>query len=184
MQQITIKTFDFDELSEEAKRKALNNLYDINTDYYWWGATCDELKYRLNEIGINCDRFYWDLDRANYIYMDNPTVTDEKLLLKQAGIDLRTKDAKNALNEGLTIDTINHGGNFAHNEVSEYTNSYNPLSEDTIDSINEVLKDFEHDALEELRNEYEYLSSEEAVIDTIRANEYQFLDDGSREYHI
>ena len=29
-----------------------------------------------------------------------------------------------------------------------------------------------------LRNEYEYLTSEEAVIESIRANEYEFTEDG------
>ena len=36
MKTIETVVYDFDELSDEAKQKAINNLSDINVDYGWW----------------------------------------------------------------------------------------------------------------------------------------------------
>src|SRR5690606_13720103 len=36
MQTKIIKLYSFDELSKEAQNKAVNDLFDINTDYKWW----------------------------------------------------------------------------------------------------------------------------------------------------
>jgi hypothetical protein len=41
------------------------------------------------------------------------------------------------------------------------------------------LKDILYEYLEMLRQEYEYQTSEEAIIETIEANEYTFLEDGT-----
>ena len=47
------KTFKFDELSEEAKEKALENLYDINIDHNWWDFIyCD-----AEEVGVKIEEF-------------------------------------------------------------------------------------------------------------------------------
>ena len=50
------------------------------------------------------------------------------------------------------------------------------------DKMMELEEEFLHDLLEDysimLQHEYEYLTSEEAIIETIKANEYEFLETG------
>ena len=42
-----------------------------------------------------------------------------------------------------------------------------------------ALRSFEHWALTLLRREYDYFTSEEAIIETIEANEYEFDENGN-----
>jgi hypothetical protein len=49
------------------------------------------------------------------------------------------------------------------------------VSDDLIDA----LRSFEHWAWRVLRDEYEYLTSAEAIKETIEANEYEFDQDGN-----
>ncbi len=52
-----ITLYQFSELSEEAKEKAINNLFDINLDHDWWEFTYEDAK----NIGLKITSF--DLDR-------------------------------------------------------------------------------------------------------------------------
>lgn len=39
---VETEVFKFDELTEEAKQSAIENLYDINVDYEWWEYTYED----------------------------------------------------------------------------------------------------------------------------------------------
>lgn len=52
--------YSFDELSEEAKQKALENLYDINVNYDWWEYIYGDAE----TIGLKLTGF--DVDRNKY----------------------------------------------------------------------------------------------------------------------
>lgn len=56
----TINLYEFDELSEDAKEKALQNLWDINVDHEWW----DYIYEDAERIGLKITGF--DIDRGNY----------------------------------------------------------------------------------------------------------------------
>ena len=57
----TINLYSFDELREESKKKAIQNLWDINVDYDWWQFIYDDAK----QIGLKLTGF--DLDRGQSI---------------------------------------------------------------------------------------------------------------------
>ena len=82
MKQVTINLFEFDELSEDAKKEAIELNRDINVDGEYWhepiieGATEMLQKYGFRDIVINFSGFYSqgdggcfaaDLDLAEYI---------------------------------------------------------------------------------------------------------------------
>lgn len=49
--------YEFSELSEETKQKAIKKLSDINTNYEWWDGTCNEVETQGGKIES------FDLDR-------------------------------------------------------------------------------------------------------------------------
>lgn len=175
--------YSFDELSEEAKQKALENLYDINIDYYWY---YDEwLEEIAEEYGIKLrwSDLCFDLDRGNYLYIDNhghgnkdvSYLEDDRKFLKKSGIDLRSKDAREILNSGISLDCKHYGGGDGRSIIN--TDGCD-ISGDTEDKLQEAINELCDRLLKQLRDDYEYRTSEEAIIETITANEYEFYEDG------
>ena len=173
MRIIESKVYQFDELTDGAKQKAIENLYDLNVDHDWWQFTYEDAE----QIGCKIQGF--DLDRANYcnlIFNDSPEDVARDIL-KEHGQKCETyKTAKQFLND-------------RDNLVSKYSDGKNT---DKVIEENEYDFDNELDELEEefkkslsedyriiLQHEYEYLTSEESIIETIEANEYEFNEDGS-----
>src|SRR6188768_1413086 len=60
MRTIRVKLYQFDELSEAAKEKAISNLSDINVDHEWWDSTYMDAE----NIGLKLTSF--DLDRNRH----------------------------------------------------------------------------------------------------------------------
>jgi len=60
MVQKIINLYSFNELIEDAKQKAINNLSDINVDYNWWKSIYEDAK----TIGLKITSF--DLDRNRH----------------------------------------------------------------------------------------------------------------------
>lgn len=56
-----IKVYAFDELSDEAKDKAINKLYDINVGYEWWDSIYEDAR----NIGLEIESF--DIDRGSFV---------------------------------------------------------------------------------------------------------------------
>ena len=159
----TINLYQFSELSEDAKEKAIQKLSDINTDFDWWSSTYEDAK----RIGLKIT--FFDLDRNRYAkgyFIDNATNCAESIL-QEHGKDCETyKTAKEFLND---LDELT--GKFENIE---------DCPEDDIEDIeNEFLKSLCEDYSILLQNECEYLESEEAIIETIQANEYDFDEDGN-----
>lgn len=57
---------------------------------------------------------------------------------------------------------------------------YSERGADPEEAISQALRDFANWIYRRLESEYEYLNSDEAVDESIRANEYEFTEDGGR----
>jgi len=165
-----MRVYQFDELSEKAKEEALQKLRDINVDYDWWEPYYEGFREELRKIGIEAEDFGFDLGRGAYLYINKGYFTDEERFLKLAGVDLRRREAKDALQYGIELCTKHLGGGDA----------YNYCDPNNLEDVNicEYLKDVLRGFWEELRCAYNYLISDEAVIETIEANEYEFTEQG------
>lgn len=151
MKTIEIELYQFNELNEESKQKAVENLYDLNVDHDWWQDTYEDAK------SINLKITGFDLDRGQQhctgkvIYSAMDTA---KLIIE---------------NHGEICDTHILAKSFIK-ECKKY------------DEIEDLELDFENDLLNEyanlLQNEHDYLISEEAIIESIESNEYDFTVDG------
>ena len=174
---IKVKVFKFKELSEDVQDKVIEDFSDININYDWWDYLHDDFKEDLEEIGLKAETFYWSIDRDSHFYSPDIQVVDEKKFLKYAGWDLRSKQARDIIDyDGLSIGVHHYGGGSAANFVE-----YDYLGNN---ELTDVLRQKYEDFLSLLSKQWDYLTSREAIEETIIINEYDFLEDGSRSIYL
>lgn len=64
MKEITVRLFDYDELSDEAKKKAHEDWLSQGHEHFWGGEVRDTLKKLEEEFGIEVTR--WSYDSCSY----------------------------------------------------------------------------------------------------------------------
>lgn len=161
MRTIEVNLYSFDELSDEAKKKALDKLCDINTNYDWWDYTYDDAV----NIGLKITAFDIRYRVIEGEFMLSAPECAERII-EQHGKDCTTsKTAQTFLRE-----------------LNDLTSGYDNIEdcpEDEIEDLeNSFLEDLLGDYLKILRDEYDYQCSEEAIVETIQANDYEFTEDG------
>lgn len=146
------KVFTFAELSEDVKDKAIEKLYDLNVDHDWWDSVYDDAK----NIGLKITEF--DIDRGAYArgnFIGSAKETAEKII-------------------------ANHGPDC---ETVATSKSYLRELQDLDGHDKEINREFLQSLLEDYRimlsKEYDYLTSREAIIETIESNEYEFDEHGN-----
>lgn len=165
-----ITSYSFEELSEDAKKKAIRDNYAINVDYDWWGSTYEDAQ----SIGLKITGF--DLDRNRH--------ADGEFLLSANEV------AANIFRDhGDKCDTYKTAEKFMAEwqpVFSEYMdeNSEKYESGESEDELQALEDDFLKSLLEDysiiLQKESEYLQSEEAIEETLASNDCQFTEDGNR----
>lgn len=165
MQTHTIYTYSINELSNEAKKKAIDaNRYNL-TEFNWWEFIYED----ANSIGIKITEF--DLDRANYCNIENTLSWPEV--------------AQNILNQhGDECNTYKAAQNFleTHNPIfAEYMENEGPELEEQLINIEQQFSNaLRRCYKQKLSDEYEYLLSDECIIEDLESNEYQFLESGKQ----
>lgn len=167
-----ITLYQFKELSEESQQKAIEKLWDLNVTHDWWESVYEDAE----RIGLKITEF--DLDRNRYV-KGNLLVSGyecAELIIKNHGKDCNTyKTASQFLidwsklvakySDGITLDKV----------TEENENDFD-------NAANELESEFENSLLEDysiiLQNEYEFLTSRQAIVEAIEANEYEFTEDG------
>lgn len=174
MKTVQVNIYKFSELSETAKQKAIEKHSDINVDYQWWECTYEDAK----NIGLKITGF--DLDRADYCkgeFIETPTYIANKIMTEHGEHCETYKTAVNFLAEYVNLAERYSDG--IKTDIVTEENEYEFDSEaDELET--EFLSSLLEDYKTILKHEYEYLTSEEAIIETIEANEYEFTEDGER----
>lgn len=172
MKTVTTTIYKFDELSEKGKKNAIQKNWDINVHYGWWKCTYDDAE----NVGIKINGF--DIDRGNYckIEINDSCYHTASLIIKDYGEVCETyKTAKQFIDEyDALVKKYSDGKNTDRvTEENEYDfdNEANDLGEEFKKAIAEDYRII-------LQKEFEYLTSEEAIIETIKANDYDFTDNG------
>ena len=161
MRTIQINVYKFDELDELTQDKVIDNYRFINVDDTFW-YEC--IKEDFSRLGLEIQAF--DLDRGNYakIYIDNFEDTSKNIIEEFGDSVLIKQTAKNYLDEYNKIES-----NFKDDEDIE--RELEILDE-------EYQKEYSEDILSYLRASYEWEITDEAVINTIEANDYDFTTEG------
>jgi hypothetical protein len=169
MRTILKTVYSFNELSDAAKERAVNELRIANLQDTWWGFIYDDAK----EAGLKITSF--DLDRNRHAKGSFTLSAAEvaQNVLNNHGEECGTyKAAQSFLEE--------HSPLFALylDEESESYESY-----EAEQHLQEIEDEFLSSLLEEysliLQKEYEYQHEEEHVLSFIESNAFEFYEDGS-----
>ena len=168
MRTILTTVYKFDELTEEGKRKALENLYDINVDFDWWDSTYDDAET------IGCKITEFDLDRGSYCRLACPDAHETaRLIVENHGemCDTRKLADEYLKDHDKIIDEAEK------DEDGELSDEY--AVDKLLDELNaEFERALGEEYLSILRQEYEYQTSEEAIKEAIETNDYDFTEEG------
>lgn len=175
MQTVEIKIYKFDELSKEAQQKALQSYANFNVDYDWWQFVYED----ANNIGLTITGF----DTAQ------KSITGRLADVYEACVKILKEHGEESTTRKLATKYFKEQGEL----VTRFSDGINTevVAEDKEDEyderIEEIEKEFTRELLEEylliLTHEYEYLTSEESIKESLIANEYDFTEDGKIWQH-
>ena len=169
MKTVEITLYNFEELPHHGQEQAINRYADINVDYEWWDSTYEDAKH----IGLKITSF--DDYSLEAEFIEGAEYTANKIL-EDHGEQCETyQTAKNYLEEraelvALLSDGV-HLDRVAEGNEDEFDWSCNDLDAEFLYSLREDYRII-------LQKEYDYLTSEEAIKDTLIANEYDFTING------
>ena len=199
MRNLEFKVYYFEELSEQAKKKAIEDFRRGDTWELWDSDNLSEyFKERLMEYG-----FYDDVQiEFSLCYCQGDGVAfygeiDFSIWLKNHQDHFTKKELKRLewLNEefGIGLSTIrnSYGYHYSHYntmDINVTCDVYEGLRDsDLLDEVLNKVEELLKDEVVELSREFErigyeeieYKNSDEYIIERIIANEYEFMEDGS-----
>ena len=187
MKTIEIKLYQFNELSEKAQERALEDFRYINVDNDWW---FDYIMEDVKELCLSIEEF--DIYRRDcevaFLYNADETIKAIKenaggeLLLIANEYEQQVKELFKAYSDyekyqewlrerDYTLDDL---------EFEDWVLEETEYEEDKENIYIEFLKELGEYYLSELQSSYDYHMSNESVIGTIEANEYEFTENGKR----
>jgi len=179
----TYKVYKFDELAEDIQDKVVATYYDINVDYFdWWECIFYDLKNNFQGITALAEYYPFvtsvevkSFDLYRNRHADIVAEIEDKELFKHLFKGHRHLDTLlNLLDSGYIYE--GHNGDFI---TSGNAPRINKLIEDI--DLKEITRELSDDIALMLQREYDSLVEREAIIDTIRANEYDFTIEGKMD---
>lgn len=167
---IITKVYPFDELSDEAKETAIEKLYYINVEHEWWEATYEDAK----TIGLTIEEFDLDQNRQCEGKWTEDVEDVAHLIIENHGEQCET------YTDAMAFLTAYSTARATFNATNDYDPEYEEFDES--DEYEELCSEFLRAICEDysiiLQKESEYLQSEEAIIESIEVNEYEFTEAG------
>jgi len=155
-----VKLYQFDELSPSSQDHAISHLSDINVDSdFWFDCIIDEAK----ELGLNITE--WDLYHRSIKGSFTKSEEDVAKSIKKE--------------HGESCETYHDAVGYLKELESIQSSKDDEPDTEAIDE--EFLHSLLQDYLSLFNKEYEYQTSKEAIIETIKANEYEFTEEGDLE---
>jgi len=175
MKTIQLKLYHFDGLSEQGKTKAIADNADFNVSYNWWDMVYED----AHNIGLKIIGF--DLDRAHYCnaeYIKDAIYTAKQIITDHGE---QTDTYRIATDFQKSRDLIVNTG--TKDEKAEFEQA-DELDEALTGCEESFLKSLALAYLRILDNEYDYLTSDEAIAEALTANDYWFTADGKIATHL
>jgi hypothetical protein len=202
MRTIRTKVYSFDELSKDAQEKAIEkvrNSYYKHNDFARWaiddcylfepkheelvslfGADFYE---KLNEgkqyggeplVQNTREDIYFDTDRNRFLDCEKAMkITNDTYFLKWLGIDTSVEGLQDIYYSIVTPSGRNESTTIV---FEDYPSEFG----DVIDDATEKFNNHVQDCLNRIEEDIDYRFTDEAIIEDIIANEYEFLKDGTR----
>ena len=167
MKQHTITTYNIDELSPEAREHAIEKLWDINVAYDWWRFIYDDAE----NVGVKIQEFDLSYPDCQGEFMESARYTAHQILQEHSA----TCETYQTAN-GFLTELVRFLGTAETDEYGElaYVSDDQQVEEMELEFLRSILEDYRI----LLQKEYDYQTSDEAIIETIQANEYEFTKDG------
>ncbi len=198
MKKITVNLYKFDELTEEAKQKSIEENRYINTEHWcWWHDVEDQFKDKMAKLGYEVEKIYFSgfSSQGDGACFEGKVSIDEWLLAHKLGRKYRAL-LNYCRNYGGYV-TIAQQGHYYHEKSMTFTESdtlcnyyyldYDRLGEKVGKQIDEVMELIETEAEEvarelykDLEAESDYLMSDDVIADVLTTNEYDFLKEGGQ----
>lgn len=202
--------YQFDELEDRAKERARDWYRQGALDYDWWDAVYDDASQCATILGIDLNQkpvklmsgatrydaaIYFSgfssqgdgaCFEATYAYAKGAAKKIRSHAPKDTELH-RIADELQALQRSnfyrLTART-KHRGHYYHSGCMAVDVDDNETRQtawlQVEESLTQLLRDFADWIYRQLEAEHDYFMSDESVDDTIRANEYEFTEDGER----
>ena len=195
--------FTFDELSEKAQDKAIEDNYNWNVDdNFWHECVIDDCKELGKLFGIDIDNIYfsgfWSQGdgacfEGDYSYAKQGL----KKVQEYAPQDNDLHSIVKALQDLQKVNFyrlsahVKHKGHYHHEMCTIIDVDYMDYNDDCPaeywnyrdnkpdEALSELLRDFMRWIYKRLEADYDYLTSKEAIKESFESNETQFNEDGT-----
>jgi hypothetical protein len=179
----SVTLYSFSELCETAQEKAIDKLWEINVHHDWWDIIYDDAE----SIGLDIEEF--DLYRSNIQGSLIEHFLDVSRFIRQK--------------HGKEGETFKIAADFHKDYIAAFvkwreaqaqasdSSAFHLKDWKPVDWLEEFIHEEEAEKIEEefkkalleeyrvmLDREYNFLTSREAIVETIKANEYLFTKDG------
>jgi hypothetical protein len=214
MKQITLKLYSFNELDKEAKGKALTTYRDLNLNFDWWDdeyedfiELCSHLGISVIKDSIKFDGFYSQGDGSAFsanvdiVKLAAAISTEawkayapkQEFAFPPLTIDRRVTAL---VEKGLLPDEPQIIGRYRQYgvvvDLGVYVINDNGKNHDLIFDELDKLEEWLRSAAEilnchlykSLENQYDFLTSDNAIKESILTNEYLFTADGRSSNHL
>ena len=188
-----VPVYKFEELSDEAKETARNWWREDGLSYDWWDFTYCDFEEICQCIGIwlrdgtRGKQVYFEIGRpGEYVVfagswsfkehsleaLDAYAPKDDELRSIAARLDEAQRQNGNALS--ATVSIAHNGARGSSIDVDVSRDNDEDIVGDADSDVRRSMEDLADWLMEALKNEEEYLLSDEAVDEVICANEYEF----------
>ena len=191
MRTIRTKVYKFDELSEQAKQVAIeevrNEYYEYNDFANWAVDDCALFEPKEKELielfGKDYDfplikntreSIYFDTERNRFLDCQKAMqITNKKQFLLWLGIDVEDEAFENIYFEIITPNYRNASTEIA---FDDYDERFGDRIDTAVERFNALIRDI----IDRIEADIDYRFTDEAIIEDILANEYEFLSNGKK----
>ena len=191
MRTIRTKIYSFEELSNEAKQTAIQEVremyYEDNNFAHWAVDDCalfepkhQELEelfgkdYNFPLIENTRESIYFNTDRNSFLDCAKAMeVTNDKQFLLWLGIDTNEEEFKDI---SFNIFTPNYRNSDTTIEFEDFDSSFGDVVDMAVEKFNNHIQD----VLKRIEADIDYRFTDEAIIEDIEANEWEFYKNGKK----
>lgn len=171
MRTVEVKVYKYDELSEEAKERALNE-YNANSEYNWSSEALESIKALARHFGGELSDYsidWLDCGRSSLSFSMPEDLTQREVAEKLKA--LGTYNKKTGKGHGECKLT---GVCFDEDAIDGFRAAWRSGERDLV----ECMRMAGEYLLQACREDYEHQLSEKSFKETCEANEYEFLENG------
>ena len=166
--------YQFEELSTEAREKAIESNATINIDFDWWDCTYESVK----EMGITINSFDIYHRDISITIVDSDYTARQMVKKYGEGMEVFASSKQFIEDRDALVKRLGEG-----NDIDGYS-----VKDEFFEEFDEEIENLEEEYRKEmaeniftwLEEEYFYLQSEESIAQALIDNEYEFTKDGKK----